>query len=114
MIPIERVRELCRELQGLELLCYADGTPYVWLLNGREFCKYADYKPDIDVLQAAELKARLVELGISYDISCDSKSMTHNVAIWTYDDRTLDAMAESEEAALAAAVAEMVQNGKEQ
>ena len=55
MIDIQKQRAACAKFQGLELYRYADGTPYIWLLNGRELCRFADYRPDENIEQANEL-----------------------------------------------------------
>ena len=64
----EQLAWLAEEFCGAEVLEYADGTPYIWLLNGRELCKVDEFNPDTDpahgdvVLRALEAKYYHVEV----------------------------------------------------
>ncbi len=110
-MKIEEQRRRCAEFVGW--LCKHDTGPFAVDSqgNGHRACRCV-YLPDLDVMQAAELKARLREMrNITYDILYDEKSKVHQVTIWADD--TFGATGPTEEAALCAAVAEMVQNGKD-
>ena len=66
----EQLAWLAEEFCGAEVLEYADGTPYIWLLNGRELCKVGEFHPDTDpahgdlVLRALAKRASLEQHGI--------------------------------------------------
>ncbi len=94
---IKRQRELCAKFVGNVILGLK------WL-----------YKPDENMVQAAAVKKKWRELGIWYCLWWDSDYEIHHVRIGKKNKLWKTKSKVSEEATLTAAVAEMVQSGKEE
>ncbi len=134
-MSIEEQRRRCAELRGWVAVWEEDirRTVYVlaadalkWPLDEdqelRVYIPVDDYLPDTNVQQAAELKARLVELGISYRIwspviATTEKRKERKTYVVVLESPMMERWSAesevSEEVALCEAVAEMQANGKD-
>ncbi len=121
-MDIERQRELAAKFMEMTRRTeYHKPAPYAaheyhcYFKDGEFYCFVDDWLPDLDVQQAAELKARLRELGHGYATGWTAWRGKYDCEIGLIGEEENEIITESdvsEEAALVAAVAEM-QKGKD-